>query len=163
MTVKAVPTEMPVDVQVDVALDVSPVIDNVSMERIVNCVADAVGDERARREMCIRICDADESRQLNATYRDVDKPTNVLSFAADLGLPEPAPLGDLAICWPVVVEEAELQGKSVQDHFCHLVVHGLLHLLGYDHIKDADAEEMERLEVSVLRQLDIDDPYLIAE
>ncbi len=154
---------MPVDVQVDAALDVGQVVADISLDHIVDCVAGVVDDERARNEVCIRICDSEESRQLNATYRSKDKPTNVLSFVADSDLPAPAPLGDLAICWPVVVDEAEVQGKTVHDHFCHLVVHGFLHLLGYDHVDDEDALEMERLEVAILSQLDIDNPYLIVE
>ncbi len=154
---------MPVDVQVDPTLDASQVIAEAPLERIVECVADVTANDHARREMCIRVCHENESRDLNSTYRGKDKPTNVLSFAADPDLPEPAPLGDLAICWPVVLDEASQQGKTANDHFCHLVVHGLLHLLGYDHIEDEDAAEMERLEVAVLRQLDIDNPYLILE
>ena len=155
---------MPVDLQIDAALvEAGCDIEAARLDCVVDCVAETLNDDRVRAEVCVRICDSEESRQLNATYRGKDKPTNVLSFAADMDLPAPAPLGDLAICWSVVLEEAREQNKTVADHFCHLVVHGLLHLLGYDHVDDADAAEMERLEVAVLGKLGIDNPYLIVE
>ena len=97
---------------------------------------------------------------MNDAFRDKDHPTNVLSFSADPDLPvDVAPLGDLAICWPVVEQEADEQGKVQLDHFTHLFVHGLLHLLGYDHETDAEAELMEGLEVQILAQLRLPNPY----
>lgn len=116
-------------------------------------------------DLSIRMVDLAESQQLNVDYRGKDKPTNVLSFPSDL--PEEMakiigyrPLGDLVICWPVVQAEAAEQHKSVVDHLCHLTVHGVLHLLGYDHeTSDADAEEMEALEVEILGKLGVSNPY----
>jgi len=116
-------------------------------------------------DLSIRMVDLAESQQLNADYRGKDKPTNVLSFPSDV--PEHMaemigylPLGDLVICWPVVQSEAAEQQKAVLDHLCHLTVHGVLHLLGYDHeTSDADAEEMEALEVEILGKLGVGNPY----
>lgn len=113
-------------------------------------------------EMTIRIVDERESQQLNAQYRDKDKPTNVLSFAYE-GLDQIplALLGDLVICAPVVLQEALEQGKSLTAHWAHLVIHGTLHLLGHDHIDDIEAEIMEALEIEILAQLGFPDPYAI--
>ena len=116
-------------------------------------------------DLSIRMVDLAESQQLNADYRGKDKPTNVLSFPSDLPEEMAAmigyrPLGDLVICWPVVQAEAAEQQKAVLDHLCHLTVHGVLHLLGYDHeTSDADAEEMEALEVEILEKLAVGNPY----
>ena len=115
-------------------------------------------------EISVRVVDESESATLNSQYRNKDKPTNVLSFPSDLpaavsALLDTYPLGDLVICHAVVQQEAEAQNKPVSDHWAHLVVHGVLHLLGFDHQNDSDAEEMEALEVSILKSLNIDDPY----
>ncbi|MEM9622397.1 MAG: rRNA maturation RNase YbeY [Pseudomonadota bacterium] len=109
--------------------------------------------------LCVRVCDEAESRQLNMTYRGIDKPTNVLSFAADVDVPDVQVLGDLAICWPVVEQEAAAQAKLVAHHFMHLFVHGVLHLLGFDHEDSAEAHQMETLEIRILRQLGVTNPY----
>ncbi|MDY0006155.1 MAG: rRNA maturation RNase YbeY [Spongiibacteraceae bacterium] len=120
----------------------------------------ALDGHREDAELGLRIVDEPESRALNARYRGQDKPTNVLSFPADLPADLDLPLlGDLVICAPVVSREAREQHKPLAHHWAHMVVHGILHLLGYDHIDDADAEQMERLEISILRGLDIPDPY----
>ena len=108
----------------------------------------------------IRLVDSDESRQLNRNYRGVDKPTNVLSFLFEA----PAEiadnfLGDLIICAPVVEQEARHQNKPLHAHWAHMVVHGMLHLQGYDHQNDQQAEEMERLEGEILATLGFPDPY----
>lgn len=115
-------------------------------------------------EITVRLVDAEESQALNRDYREKDKPTNVLSFPNEL--PEflreeldILPLGDLVICAPVVVQEAAEQGKAVRDHWAHLTVHGVLHLLGLDHVEDAAAEAMEALEVRALAALGIANPY----
>ncbi len=115
---------------------------------------------RKPAELAIRIVDTDEGRSLNSDYRDKDYATNVLSFPAELprGLALPL-IGDLAICAPVVQREAAEQGKLARDHWAHLTIHGVLHLLGYDHIVDADAETMEALETRILAGLGIADPY----
>ena len=105
-------------------------------------------------ELTIRVVGAAESRKLNRTWRGKDKPTNVLSFAADSPL-----LGDLAICAPVVAREAREQGKLPAAHWAHMVVHGVLHLLGYDHENDRDAARMEAREAKILAQLGMPNPY----
>ncbi|WP_304985319.1 rRNA maturation RNase YbeY [Coxiella-like endosymbiont] len=111
-------------------------------------------------ELTIRFIDREESAALNETYRHKKGPTNILSFSEDpiLGFPSNS-LGDLAICTPIVAEEAETQNKSLEAHFVHLVIHGVLHLLGYDHIETQEAAEMERLEINILSQLGYKDPY----
>jgi probable rRNA maturation factor len=116
---------------------------------------------RKATEVSIRIVDADEGRALNLQYRGRDYATNVLSFPADLppGLNLPL-IVDLVICAPVVAREAAEQGKRLADHWAHLTIHGTLHLLGYDHIEEAEAEAMEGLETRVLAGLGIADPYL---
>ena len=125
--------------------------------------ASAAGGRRAAgRELGVRLVGAAESRTLNARYRGRDKPTNVLSFpAAPLpGLQAPAqPLGDLVICGGVLRAEARAQHKTLRAHWAHLVVHGTLHLLGYDHERSGDARRMERREVTVLRGLGFTNPY----
>lgn len=112
----------------------------------------------------IRIVGVSEGRALNAHYRDKDYATNVLSFAADLpeallAALDERPLGDLAICAEVVAREADEQGKPLAAHWAHLLVHGSLHLLGYDHIEAEDAARMEPLEREILSCLGIDNPY----
>ncbi|MFT4021991.1 MAG: rRNA maturation RNase YbeY [Acinetobacter sp.] len=116
-------------------------------------------------EIGIACVDLDESHELNLQYRQKDKPTNVLSFPSEipeeiLSMLDAIPLGDLVICIPVVLEEAQQQQKQPLDHFSHMLVHGTLHLLGYDHeISDTDAEEMEALEIQILDKLGFDNPY----
>ncbi len=108
-------------------------------------------------EVTIRFVDAEEGQSLNRDYRGKDYATNVLSFAYET---EPAVLGDLVVCLPVVLREAEEQGKTVDAHFAHLIVHGILHLHGYDHETGAeDAEEMEAKERTILARLGYADPY----
>ena len=115
---------------------------------------------RKSTELAIRIVDADEGRALNRDYRGKDYATNVLSFPAELPPGVALPLiGDLAICAPVVAREAAEQGKPPAHHWAHLTVHGVLHLLGYDHIDDAEAEAMEALEIRILAGLAIPNPY----
>ena len=113
-------------------------------------------------ELTIRLVDEPESQELNSEYRQKDKPTNVLSFPADLPDIVDLPLlGDLIICAPVVAKEAEEQHKSLNAHWAHLVIHGTLHLLGYDHIDENDANIMEAIETSVLATMGIDCPYTV--
>jgi probable rRNA maturation factor len=122
------------------------------------------------RELVIRIVDLEEGRRLNREYRGKDRPTNVLSFpfewppGLEPGADTPPDLpvnliGDLVICAPVVAREAVEQGKSPGAHWAHMVVHGLLHLLGYDHLDDAQADRMEDLERRILAGLGYPDPY----
>ncbi|WP_439859807.1 rRNA maturation RNase YbeY [Pseudomonas sp. MBLB4136] len=126
----------------------------------------ALRQRTADSELTIRLVDETEGRELNSTYRHKDYATNVLSFPADLpDGPDGEPLldipllGDLVICAPVVAREAGEQGKSLEAHWAHLVIHGCLHLLGYDHIEEAEAEEMEALERTLLAELGHPDPY----
>ena len=111
---------------------------------------------RPEGALTIRVVGTAESRQLNRTWRGKDKPTNVLSFPAGDVADE---LGDLAICAPVVAREAREQGKALQAHWAHMVVHGVLHLLGYDHENDRDAGRMETKEAGILKQFGYPDPY----
>ena len=112
-------------------------------------------------DVVVLLTDNETVRELNARYRDRDRPTNVLSFpAADMTLPGQAPhLGDLVLAFGVCADEAEAQGKSLADHLSHLTVHGVLHLLGRDHEAEAEAEEMEAEERSILASLGVADPY----
>ena len=114
-------------------------------------------------EVSIRVVDADEIRALNRDYRDKDKATNVLSFPAGpiAGLPDDAPslLGDIVVCASVVGAEAAEQGKSVTAHWAHMLVHGTLHLLGFDHEEDSEAVAMEALETRILTAHGLPDPY----
>jgi len=125
------------------------------------CNATLATQTLEQAEICIRVVGLDESRQLNCQYRQKDKPTNVLSFPSDLPEELQLPLlGDLVICAPVVTEEAQSQDKTLQAHWAHMVVHGTLHLLGFDHIEDSDAETMESLEIEILNSLGFHNPYL---
>ena len=114
-------------------------------------------------EVAVRVVDADEIRTLNRLYRDQDKATNVLSFpAGDLdGLPANVSrlLGDVVVCASVVAAEASEQGKALPDHWAHMLVHGTLHLLGFDHEIDVEAIEMESLETRILASKSVTDPY----
>jgi len=122
----------------------------------------AVSPFQGEAEVTIRVVDEAESQQLNLDYRGKDKPTNVLSFPFQQppGLELPL-LGDLVICAQVVHAEAAEQGKSAQAHWAHMVVHGCLHLLGFDHIKEDEAEEMEAEEIQILAELGFSNPYEI--
>jgi probable rRNA maturation factor len=115
-------------------------------------------------EVSIRIVDIPESARLNQVYRHKSGPTNVLSFPFEVpaGVPNEL-LGDLAICAPVVEREAKEQGKSAEAHWAHMVVHGILHLRGYDHDEDAEAERMEALEAEIMARLGYPNPYAVQE
>ena len=114
-------------------------------------------------EVAVRIVAADEIQTLNRLYRDKDQPTNVLSFPAGemAGLPEQAGrfLGDVVICASVVAREADMQGKDLAAHWGHMIVHGTLHLLGFDHETEPDARAMEALETRILASRNVMDPY----
>ena len=111
-------------------------------------------------ELSVRIVNIDESQALNHQYRHKNSPTNVLSFPADLPPEVDIPLlGDLVVCAPVVATEAIEQKKDLEAHWAHMLIHGTLHLLGYDHINNADAEIMEQLETRILTNLGYPPPY----
>ena len=111
-------------------------------------------------EVVIRVVDEQESQQLNRDYRGKDKATNVLSFPFEVpSQVESAHIGDLVICAPVVIREAAEQQKPAVDHWAHMVVHGMLHLLGFDHQDEAEANEMESMERGILGSMGIPDPY----
>ncbi|WP_118803234.1 rRNA maturation RNase YbeY [Haemophilus haemolyticus] len=130
-------------------------------EQIVQWATAAVQPEGDEVEMTVRIVDEAESHELNLTYRGKDRPTNVLSFPFECPDEVALPLlGDLVICRQVVEREAAEQEKPLMAHWAHMVVHGSLHLLGYDHIEDDEAEEMESLETQIMQGLGFDDPYL---
>jgi len=122
----------------------------------------ALQGRRDEAELTVRIVDTNEIQQLNRDYRHQDKPTNVLSFPFETtGGVELPLLGDVVICAAVVAREAQEQGKDAQAHWAHMVVHGVLHLLGHDHMDEQQAGEMEALEIEILQQLGINNPYLV--
>ncbi|MEN8166118.1 MAG: rRNA maturation RNase YbeY [Pseudomonadota bacterium] len=129
-------------------------------EDLLLWVRAALLDREAPAELVIRIVDEPESRQLNHDYRGKESPTNVLSFPFQAPPEVPSELlGDLVICAPLVAKESREQGKQVWAHWAHMVVHGVLHLQGYDHQTDAEAERMEGLERTILQRLHFSDPY----
>lgn len=143
------------------AVPVEPIPTQAQLQDWAQAVAARTGVEG---EVTVRIVSPEESRALNDQYRHKDKPTNVLSFPFEV--PQEiadalgdAYLGDLAICAEVVRQEAEGQGKPLEAHWAHMVVHGLLHLQGYDHITDDQAAEMEALEIQILADLGFANPY----
>ena len=109
----------------------------------------------ARAELTLRVVGASESRRLNCKFREKDKPTNVLSFSYGGGR------GDVVLCHPVIAKEARAQRKTLRAHYAHLVVHGVLHLRGHDHLRKREAARMERTEIRVLRSLGFGDPYAV--
>ena len=120
----------------------------------------ALGDDRQDSELTIRIVDEKESALLNSRYRRKDDATNVLSFPFEspAGIDMPL-LGDIVICAPIVKREAREQSKSEGSHWAHMVVHGSLHLLGFDHEQDEEARKMEAMETRILSELGYDNPY----
>ncbi|MDX2503830.1 MAG: rRNA maturation RNase YbeY [Gammaproteobacteria bacterium] len=111
-------------------------------------------------ELTLRIVNKNEIQTLNKTYRHKDKPTNVLSFPFEAPAQVQLPLlGDVVICHDVVLEEAHQQQKTIENHWAHMVIHGVLHLIGYDHMDDSEAQSMENLEIQILNKLNIADPY----
>lgn len=138
--------------------------DASNIEQWVACVLTNQLDSEHFPEVSIQVVDEATISELNQTYRHKSGPTNVLSFPfeAPPGLPEEeaqSMLGDIIICAQVVSREAEEQGKELQAHWAHMVVHGVLHLLGYDHLDDEEAEAMESLEIQLLSELAFPNPY----
>jgi probable rRNA maturation factor len=149
---------MTIEVEVQYAADAEGLPAAADFRRWVVAALGEVADA----ELAVRVVDREESRRLNATYRGKDAPTNVLSFPADLppGVDLPL-LGDIVICAPLVAREADEQHKTLADHWAHLTVHGVLHLLGHDHRTDEEAGEMEALETRILTGLGCADPWRI--
>jgi len=165
------------DVDVQVALtqvsDAPPMSDQ-QLDMWANLAYSKVSDSsnRADSQITIRLVDEQEITQLNHSYRGKNKATNVLSFPVENDFPELANLegeagdlaefnllGDVVICHSVIAHEAEAQSKAILDHYAHMVVHGVLHLCGYDHQDDTSANEMESLEIAILAQHEIANPY----
>ncbi|MGF9759940.1 rRNA maturation RNase YbeY [Microvirga sp. 0TCS3.31] len=142
--------------------DWSPLEDAEALAQKAAEAALAVTYEAAQEfEASVMLTDDAQIRELNRTWRDKDKPTNVLSFPApeQPGLDGPRHLGDIALAYETLVRESEEESKELAHHFAHLIVHGVLHLLGYDHEVEAEADIMEALEVKALATLGIADPY----
>ena len=131
--------------------------DDQSIKRWVSAVLDSkTGDT----ELSVRIVEEDEGKALNEPYRGASGPTNVLSFPFDEKTPEPLPrIGDIVVCAPVVAREAEQQNKALNAHWAHMIIHGVLHLLGYDHQNENDANLMESLETEIMQGLGFPPPY----
>jgi probable rRNA maturation factor len=154
---------MKLDLDIDVAEGLEGVPEPDQFERWLSVTLSKVRADRDA-EISIMVVSEAVSRELNHQYRSKDKPTNVLSFPADIpDYVESNLLGDLVICAPVVIREASEQNKPLEHHWAHLTIHGCLHLLGYDHIDEADAEVMEQLEIQLLAELDIPNPYEIKD
>ncbi|MGD2082065.1 MAG: rRNA maturation RNase YbeY [Chromatiales bacterium] len=149
---------------VELELQVATRSEGVPPESDLRRWAEAALGTQRRGGLVIRVVGEEEMRALNRDYRGKDRPTNVLSFAfeAPPGVPVDH-LGDIAICAPVVAREAREQGKRLGAHWAHMVVHGILHLLGHDHQNDSDAIAMESLEAAILGRLGLPDPYKDAE
>jgi probable rRNA maturation factor len=115
---------------------------------------------KGKSELLIRFVDKMEIQQLNKNYRHQNKTTNVLSFPSDLPIEiDEAILGDVVICIDIVIEQAKTQNKSFNNHLLHMAIHGTLHLLGFNHIEDKEAVEMENLEIKILQKMQINNPY----
>jgi len=146
-----------IDVAVDYGIDPAGLPKPADFLRWVQAALASTGKPA---EVSIRIVDAAEGHEMNMRYRHKDYATNVLSFRADLppGVPIPL-LGDLVLCAPVIAREAEQQHKPLAEHYAHLTVHGVLHLVGHDHETVAEARAMEAIEIQVLEKIGISDPY----
>lgn len=154
------PTEL--ELQLDVQLAVEKENDLPTEDQLIQWATTALlkRTEHEEPELTIRIVDEAESQELNHEYRGKDKPTNVLSFPFEAPAHVPIPLlGDLIVCKQVVEREAIEQEKTLTAHWAHMIIHGCLHLLGYDHIEDEEAEEMEGIERVVMAELGFEDPY----
>ena len=152
-------------VDIDIFVEAGDWLPEAELARLVDqavSAAFAETDANGASELSVVFSDDASIRTLNAQWRGKDKPTNVLSFPAfsvPKGGPLPPMLGDIVLASETVAREAALEGKPVANHITHLVIHGLLHLLGHDHETDAEAEEMEAIERAALARLAIPDPY----
>ena len=130
-------------------------------QKIINAVAHFVGIEFEEAEVSIVFCDDAFIQELNKRYRQKDKPTNVLSFPTDkdvdaVGVVQ---LGDMILAWETICAEVKEQNKTLESHMSHLLIHGFLHLLGFDHEQEDEAEEMEKIEIAIMQELGYEDPY----
>ncbi|ACL73370.1 rRNA maturation RNase YbeY [Thioalkalivibrio sulfidiphilus] len=148
---------MALHTEIQLASEAADIPVEASLERWAAAAWQGDEDEAS---VVIRVVDEAESAELNGTYRHKQGPTNVLSFPFEAP-PEFAEghLGDLVICAPVVLREAAEQGKTAEAHWAHMVIHGMLHLQGHDHIEDAEAARMEALEKEILSGLGYENPY----
>jgi probable rRNA maturation factor len=145
-----------VDIQ---CASIEPVPAEEQLRSWINAALNA-GPSAEHNEVSVRLVDTEEMRTLNANFRDKEGSTNVLSFPTCLPEEVDTPLlGDIVVCVPVVRAEAQQQGKSLNAHWAHMMVHGTLHLLGYDHIKESEAKDMEALETAIMQHLNYDCPY----
>lgn len=155
---------MPVEIQRQLELDGIP--DDESLRKYAEAALDqSAMDNPAQVEICVRVVDEAEGRALNLQWRGKDYATNVLSFPGSVppGLPAgsvPELMGDVVVCAPVVAREAQARDKALAHHWAHLIVHGVLHLRGFDHIEQPSASLMEQREREILAGLGISDPYL---
>ena len=144
---------MTIETSTTVAVQFAVPVENTSHDDVVEWVDLARGTQSG--ELCVRFMDLDEARVLNRRFRKIDNPTNVLAFPSD----HQDTLGDLAICVPVALQEAQQQGKSFSSHLAHLVIHGTLHLCGLDHQTEHGSRTMESLESDLMHRLGYPDPY----
>lgn len=155
---------MEVNIDLQIATD-EPLESYPSLEKMTLWAKTALitGGRTKDSELTIRMVDSAEIHELNKTYRHVDRPTNILSFPFEMpeGIEELPIIGDLVICKEVLERECIEQNKTLEEHFCHLIVHGCLHLIGYDHIDECDAQVMEPLEIKALAELGFKNPYEI--
>lgn len=151
---------MSLELDLQVASDSQQLPVEDALARWAEAAIAASGQNREETELSVRIVDIEEGTELNQTWRGKQGPTNVLSFPTDFPSELALPLiGDLVICAPMVEREAREQAKTLEAHWAHMVVHGTLHLLGYDHIEETDALEMEALETHILTGLGYPTPY----
>jgi len=144
-----------------------PEVENIVRRAVAFAATSTVAVHHRNAELAVLLCDDEMIAGLNARWRGKDNPTNVLSFPAPprqaTSPDEKVPLGDIAIAYETLVREAGQEGKPVSSHLSHLVIHGFLHLLGYDHHTNVEAERMERLERDILARIGVADPYALGD
>jgi len=147
--------------KLDVLVEAAPWNQHRALRPLIRRAVEAAASElsTSAAELAILLTDDSAIRVLNRKWRGIDAPTNVLSFPAEIPAGAPPLLGDIVLAYETVAREARRDGKPFAHHVAHLAVHGFLHLCGYDHERDSDAETMEQLERTILRRLDIADPY----
>lgn len=135
-----------------------------SAEQLLRWAQAALGPAPGSAAITIRVADEAEIQALNKGWREMDAPTNALSFPLSGGAGAPSGLaGDVVACAPVIKREAAAQGKTLSAHWAHVIIHGVLHLMGYDHVKEQDAVAMEAKEIAILKNLGFSDPYALNE